>query len=213
MMYLSNPGVPIPSAPAGRGHASPSRSYHSPLREARARETRDRILGGLVRSMARGVAELSIPAVAREAGVSVATVYRHFPTKAALLDALPLHLAKKMGLQELPTPRTTRELEAFVRQLFSTLDGLDDEARAAMVSQLGQQARQAQLPSRLAATEAALREAAPALDEAARARVARLILVLTSSSSLRLLKSVGLSTEEAADDVVSAMRQLLATEG
>jgi AcrR family transcriptional regulator len=53
---------------------------YNELRAAQAQATRARILEATVNVMARGVASVSIPAVAREARVSVPTVYRHFGT-------------------------------------------------------------------------------------------------------------------------------------
>src|SRR5438093_9681250 len=79
-----------------------SRSYESPLREEQAEVTRRRILDALVRTMAKGVAGLSVPAVAAEAGVSVPTVYRHFRTKADLVAALAPYLTRKTRLMEIP---------------------------------------------------------------------------------------------------------------
>src|SRR5262249_16278709 len=65
------------------------RIYRSPLRDERAVQTRTRILDGLVQVMARnGIAELSIPLIARQAGVSIPSVYRYFPTKRDLITAL-----------------------------------------------------------------------------------------------------------------------------
>ena len=49
-------------------------TYSSRLREEQAQRTREQILEGLVKTMARGMATVSIPAVAREAGVSIPTV-------------------------------------------------------------------------------------------------------------------------------------------
>jgi AcrR family transcriptional regulator len=47
------------------------------------------IFKSLVQVMARnGIAELSIPLIAREAGVSIPSVYRYFPTKRDLITAL-----------------------------------------------------------------------------------------------------------------------------
>src|SRR4029453_15107094 len=69
--------------------AKEKRVYRSPLRDERAVQTRTRILDGLVQVMARnGIAELSIPLIAREAGVSIPSVYRYFPTKRDLITAL-----------------------------------------------------------------------------------------------------------------------------
>lgn len=63
-----------------------SRSYHSPLREARARETRRRVLAaaqGLF--VERGYPATTIAAVAQRAEVSPDTVYSAFGSKLALL--------------------------------------------------------------------------------------------------------------------------------
>jgi hypothetical protein len=74
------------------------RSYRSELRAEQAEETRVRILDATVRVLARGEATLSIPAIAREAGVSVPTVYRHFGTKAELLASVYPHLVRRTGV-------------------------------------------------------------------------------------------------------------------
>ena len=58
-----------------------------PLR-ADARRNRERILAAARGACARHGANVQIDDVAREAGVGVGTVYRHFPTKDALIDAL-----------------------------------------------------------------------------------------------------------------------------
>lgn len=64
------------------------RTYNSPSRTARARETRQRILKaatGLF--VARGYAATAVTDVAAEAGVTARLVYLTFPSKRALLDA------------------------------------------------------------------------------------------------------------------------------
>src|SRR5215208_5385367 len=85
------------------------RPYDNSHRAAQAAQTREAILDALVRVMARGVAELSMPAVAHEAGVSLRTVYRHFPTKRELLSALAWHLDGKMSYSVRPYPRDLDE--------------------------------------------------------------------------------------------------------
>jgi AcrR family transcriptional regulator len=125
------------------------RNYHSPLRQQQAQATRDRILAGLARTMADGVAEVSMPAVAEAAGVSVATVYRHFPTKRALFEALPGYFARLVGMDRPSLPSTPVEFENTIRRLFSMYEQVGDVARAAMASQLGDKARKIQMPKRL----------------------------------------------------------------
>jgi AcrR family transcriptional regulator len=65
---------------------SPSET-HRPLR-ADARRNRERILESARQLFAENGAEAQIDDVARHAGVGVGTVYRHFPTKEALLVEL-----------------------------------------------------------------------------------------------------------------------------
>lgn len=68
--------------------AIPRRSYRSPTRERRARETRERILATARTEFLRsGYAATTLRAVARAAGVSLATVELVVGTKPALLRA------------------------------------------------------------------------------------------------------------------------------
>src|SRR5579863_7445713 len=95
--------------------------YRSNLREEQTQQTRERILEGLIKVMANGIAELSIPAVAREAGVSVPTVYRYFRTKKELVEALGTYMMeKKMGINtsSIQLPRSPEELAEAVRGIF-----------------------------------------------------------------------------------------------
>jgi len=57
-----------------------------PLR-ADARRNRDRLLEVAVRAVSAQGADVSLEAIAREAGVGIGTLYRHFPTREALIDA------------------------------------------------------------------------------------------------------------------------------
>ncbi len=65
------------------------RKYHSPRRQEQARLTRQNILESARRLFAaRGYAATTLPAIAREAAVSMPTITAVFGTKGALLDAL-----------------------------------------------------------------------------------------------------------------------------
>jgi AcrR family transcriptional regulator len=193
---------------------SDKREYRSPLREAQAEATHDRILEGVVRAMAQGVSQLSVPAVAREAGVSVATVYRHFPNKESLLTELPAYFARQSGMGETwDLPTTWKEFETLVHRLFAAYARFDDVARAAMVSELGRTARQAQMPARIEFSRAALAAAAPGLGVEALDRVNRLALVLVSSSSFRMYASIGLTPANAAEHVLWAIRTAIEAQG
>jgi AcrR family transcriptional regulator len=60
-----------------------------PLR-ADARRNRERVIEAARAAFAEGGADLPMEEIARRAGVGIGTVYRHFPNKEALLDALLL---------------------------------------------------------------------------------------------------------------------------
>jgi AcrR family transcriptional regulator len=58
-----------------------------PMR-ADARRNRERVIGAARRCMARKGLDAGMEEIARRAGVGVGTVYRHFPTKEALIEGL-----------------------------------------------------------------------------------------------------------------------------
>jgi len=178
------------------------RGYRSQLREQQAEETRARILDATVRVMAAGLASVSIPAVAREAGVSVPTIYRHFGTKRDLLAAVYPHLVRRAGLDEMVVPRSMNELRDGVRALFDRLDSVDDLARAAMASPAAEEARSISMPDRVAFGRRLADTIVPKLAEGDRDRIARLLVILITSSALRVWRDhLGSSVDEAADDI------------
>ena len=186
------------------------RGYRSALREQQAAETRACILDAAVRVMARGLASLSIPAVAREAGVSIPTVYRHFGTKADLLKAIYPHLVRRVGLYEMAQPRSVGEFRDAIHRIFERLDASGDLARAAMASPAGEEARRATMPDRLRVSRQLLDTIAPELPEADRERIARVMVVLTTSSALRMWRDhLGASVDDAADEVEWTLRALI----
>ena len=172
-------------------------------RAAMADETRVRILEACIAILARGVAELSIPAVAREAGVSVPTVYRNFPDKKTLVAETALHLRQKRG--PLGYPATLEELPERLREQYERAASMSENVAAALQSEpilaarrdLGMQA------IRLAETEKLLadhmRDATP--DD--RANAVMLVAMLCSSGALRTFKDVTGASPTRAAEVVS----------
>ena len=140
--------------------------------------------------------------MAREAGVSVPTVYRHFGTKAELLAELYPHVARRSGFDGLPDPSSLADVREAVRELFARLDAMDDLARAAYREPAR---RSGQARDDAAAIRAHPRlgdSIEPTLTKADQDRITRLMVILTSSSALRIWRDhLGSSVEEAADDV------------
>jgi len=177
------------------------RAYESPLREEQTEVTRQRILDALVRTMGRGVAGLSVPAVAAEAGVSVPTVYRHFRTKADLVAALAPYLSRKTGLMDFPEIAGD-DLAAVARELYRRNEAMDAEVRAAMASQLGQEVRRRTMPDRVRLIKKNVAQRVPGLSDADLERLTRVLLILMSSATMRAYKDyLGMSAMDAAEDV------------
>jgi AcrR family transcriptional regulator len=63
-----------------------STSHTRPLR-ADAQRNRDRLLEVAVRAFSSDGPEVTLEGIAREAGVGIGTLYRHFPTREALVEA------------------------------------------------------------------------------------------------------------------------------
>ena len=187
------------------------RTYRSDLRAQQSEATRARILDAALRVMGRGIASLSIPAVAREAGVSVPTIYRHFATKNDLFAALYPHVLRTAGLGDVADPRSLDELRGAVRAIFDRLDSLDDLARAAVASPAAEEGRRAMMPDRLERIRRFSDSIEPKLRKVDRDRIARLLMILSSSSALRMWRDyLGSSVDQAADDVDWVVRAAIA---
>jgi len=184
-------------------------AYHSPLRQEQMKRTREQILEGLIRVMARGMVDLSIPEVAREAGVSVPTVYRYFGTKRELIEALGVYILQKLGVANRQPPRNLEELIAGVKELSRRYEELDETMRAAAMSEFAYEARREVLPLRLKMYEDALAPVSVKLSAADRTHLRNVVLVLCSTAMIRAFKDyLGISGEETADNIAWAIRTL-----
>lgn len=116
------------------------REYKSPLREAQTARTRELIIDALIAQVNEdGHADFSIPDVAQRAGVSVRTVYRHFPTRDDLLDAID------EGWKRIAPPAfgaTVADIVDNVEQNFARFDDNAEIVIAGVTSRLGREAIQ-----------------------------------------------------------------------
>lgn len=142
-------------------------------------------------------AAISVPAVAVRVGVGVATVYRYFPTKEALLDAAA-YGAVTSGAADLP--RSFAELGASLRAAWGELAVQLPLVRSQLASPLGRELRR----RRWEAKRAAMVEVAQADGIDVRTVSGRRLLavadVLTSSTALlELHDKAGIAVDDAAD--------------
>jgi len=76
------------------------RRYHSPVRQAAAAETRERVLDAAIRLLRDidGIAEFTLDAVAKAAGVTRLTLYNQFGSRLSLIEAVFDRIADLGGL-------------------------------------------------------------------------------------------------------------------
>lgn len=181
------------------------------LREVQRRATRDRI----VRAVAELVADahpaaISVPAVAARAGVGVATVYRYFPNKEALLDASMLVMGPDASITSISEmPRTFEELRKLLPAAFADIATHLPLARNQLASPLGRDLRRRRWEAKKELVDAAL--AGSGIDPISEPgqRLAAIIDVLTSSTALlELHDKAGIEVDQAAEHVLWALRVL-----
>jgi AcrR family transcriptional regulator len=185
-------------------------TYDSPLRREQAEQTRSRIVGAALDLMVGGVAGLTMQEVAKAAGVALRTVFRHFPTRDDLLDAVWQALQVRMG--ETPDLATLDELTQFVPELFARYGAMEDQIRGAMFAQTFVSARQRLGSDRARKMRAAVAAQFTGGDERSRAMAASAAYTLTVPLvSVVLKEAFGLSSPEAARACAWAIRTLSAS--
>jgi AcrR family transcriptional regulator len=187
------------------------RTYNSPLREQQARQTRTQILEALIGLVATEGPEAPIRELARRAGVSERTVYRHFPDRAALLDGLSDHVARATGWDDVDG-LTVDDFVESIPEVFASFDAHEAETRAiALLNVQPGHPAAITVRNRAFLAEALAREL-PALDPEERAEVAAVLHLLGSSRTwLRFRYEEGLTPEQAARAARRAARAVLAS--
>src|SRR3954451_22830227 len=136
-----------------------TRPYISPLRERQTAETRAAILDALGAELAAGgLEEFSVARLARRAGGSERTVFRHFTTRETLLDGLSQWFNDRVG--DFPPDVSAEAIPTTIAQVFADFDEHEALARAVLESPGARESRRHARAARLARLQAAL---APAL--------------------------------------------------
>jgi AcrR family transcriptional regulator len=107
---------------------------------ADASRNRDTLLAAATRAFASSEAEPSMRAIAREAGVGIATLYRHFPTRESLVDAVyhdqveRLTVGARELLEQLPPAEAMRRWMDLFGDWLMTKHGMIDTLLAMIES-------------------------------------------------------------------------------
>lgn len=183
--------------------------YMSPLRQQYAAQTRERILDAAITTLNDGTPEqLTIAGVAKAAGITERTVYRHFATREDLLRAVWPRMQARMGMSGFPD--TVAALIATPQKVFPRFEAEEGSVRASMASEAGREIRRAANPERQKAFLGCVREALPQMDAATRRRRAAVIQMIGSAHGWAAMKDYwGLSAEEAGRAAAEAIALLL----
>jgi AcrR family transcriptional regulator len=188
-----------------------ARKYESPIRDARAEETRERLMA-VARELLEqgGLDALTLPRLAKAAGVSVPTVYRHFPTMDALIEAFLVWIRERVGQTRerlMAPPDTLPELPL---ENFARFEEHAAILRPLMESRAFNRVRVASMRDRARLGAELLAEAAPGWEPKALEAISGAIWVLSSPQTWRwLVETWGVETPEAASAASWAMRTLL----
>lgn len=105
---------------------------------ADALRNRQQLLAAAAEVFSAGGPQASLEAVARKAGVGIGTLYRHFPTREALFEAVYRHevdlladLAQTLAVEETPVEALRRWLQANIR-LVATKKGMIEALQLAV---------------------------------------------------------------------------------
>lgn len=184
------------------------RSYNSDLRKEHAQQTAERILEAVLERVRLGDRELSYAAVAKQARVSLPTVYRHYPTREDLIRAV---VAQQEAKVPVSPSLDLASLDGAIRTFFRRFDDPDDVVRAGRLSVMFEISRVGTIPRRRAAVEALVDVECPGLAQPERTWLVELIVVLVSSAVGEAFRGyLDRSGDETADRVMFAIDALIA---
>lgn len=184
-------------------------TYQSPLRAEQKEATRQRILNAAGRLMEdRGLEELSFASIAKESGVRERTVYRHFPTKTALMESLCEWFQKRVHYGDFA--HTEAELLAKPQQIFPGFEENERLARALWSSPQGRAFRLSNVEERKDGIKAAIADAVRGLPPRQARWIAAAIHALLSSATWQSMKDYwSFSGDEAGRASSMAMELIL----
>jgi hypothetical protein len=186
-----------------------TRAYNSPLREKKARQTREAILDAFYALMCEANApdEIGMESIAQKAGVQRRTIFRHFATREELLCAFWPWLNAKVGAS--PAPHSVRDVVDGPREAFPRFDAHEPAMRAALHSRTGREMRLNTVTGRRALFAGALEPVLYQLPPAEARKVEALAHLLFSASAWEVLKDYGGLTGAQAGESASWALELI----
>jgi AcrR family transcriptional regulator len=170
-----------------------TRAYRSPVRQEQMELTRERILAAFVEELAEAGDDFPIRRVAARAGVSVRTVYQHFPNREAQIDAVAAWIDAQAGPDRLPG--SAAELPAYARERYDNFFANERILRAQLAAGVASQVRRRRRRKREAAIDASV-AATGVPAEVARRAAAMVKALIGAPFALQMMDEYGLDREE-----------------
>lgn len=149
----------------------------------------------------------TMPTVAERSGISLRTLYRHFPSRDDLVSALALVADQ---VEELAPPTTLDDLEPWLFAAWTNLMEQEALLRAQHLGAAGAQIRRRRTPLHRSATSSVIDALCPGLDEPAKAELVDVALLLTSSTALfEFIDVLEVDVERGAHLAAQAVRTLI----
>lgn len=174
--------------------------------------TRARIMEALVEVLSTdGISGFSVQAVADRANVSHRTVYRHYPSREALLEGLTEHLEDPMRARGLPeVPGSLDEAVESIAQLFEFFEEHAPTIEAMVIVRMALGVEPTRSQQRTAIFTDLVRSEAPDLaKEDAYTYAMGLRAIASSQHWYVLTRRLGLTTPRAANVASESLRALI----
>lgn len=184
------------------------RTYSSPLREAQAERTRERVVDAALRVLGSQSAAFTMPAVAKAARVSLPTVYRLFPNKTSLASAAADEVRSRFGID----PSDVADLDELLRRQRQHIDvaGASDDRLIRAQHRLSVEPMDPEDLSRRHRALAGVAEDVAGIDSEDRIRFTQILSIIFSSTTGMALWRFRLLNNDGADLIDWAVRTLIA---
>jgi AcrR family transcriptional regulator len=185
------------------------RSYSSPLRERQTEDTRRQILEAALSLIQESPEDsFSHERIAARAGVALRTVYRHFPSRSDLLDAVWQESDHRLQLTEYPASEA--DLLASLEGVYGRMDENAPLIRGILNSNAGREMRRRDNERRLQGIDQALADATSHLTPDRRRLVIAVFQALFSARTWEMMRDrAHLAEGETAKAVQWAMETML----
>jgi AcrR family transcriptional regulator len=190
---------------------TPGSKYRSPLRASQVDTTRERIADAVFAVFQKhgGQEDITFKGVAKEAGVTEMTVYRHFANKEELLRALWQRTNALIGID---IPDSIAALTGRNQDLHVAYENLAPLILANITSKQGREMRLSNKSSRQKAFLKIANEVNPDLSPKEKRRVAAVLQLLQSSYAWDSMRSNwDMSPKEIAEATLMAINSVIST--